>query len=71
MTKIVKGFGTINTVFFDVGGVLIKDFSKTNKWEEMLNDFEFTQDQRDTFKNLFFDYERSNRSVKEKFRSWF
>jgi hypothetical protein len=22
-------------VYFDVGGVLIKDFSKTNKWEEL------------------------------------
>jgi len=25
-------------IFFDVGGVLIKDFSKTKKWEEMLTD---------------------------------
>ena len=25
----------IKFVYFDVGGVLIKDFSKTNKWEEL------------------------------------
>lgn len=32
----------IKFVYFDVGGVLIKDFSKTDKWERMKKDLQIT-----------------------------
>lgn len=44
---------SIKTIFFDVGGVLIKDFSKTNKWEQMLDGLELTNEQRKVFEELF------------------
>lgn len=47
----------IKFVFFDVGGVLIKDFSKTNKWEEMLSDLPFNPKDQKSFGELFDEYE--------------
>lgn len=32
----------INFIYFDVGGVAILDFSKTNKWQEMMEDLHVT-----------------------------
>lgn len=34
----------IKFVYFDVGGVAILDFSGTNKWEELLNEFGITEE---------------------------
>ena len=34
----------IKLVYFDVGGVVIKDFSETNKWEELLASTEMSEE---------------------------
>lgn len=34
----------IKFVYFDVGGTVEKDFSATNKWSELLNEFQFTEE---------------------------
>lgn len=47
----------IKFVYFDVGGVVIKDFSKTNKWEEMLSDLRVSADIRQQFADSFDKYE--------------
>ena len=44
----------ISFIYFDVGGVLIKDFSKTNKWELMKRDLGI-RPERDIEVDLFFD----------------
>jgi FMN phosphatase YigB (HAD superfamily) len=36
-------------IYFDVGGVLVLDFSGTNKWEELKRDIGFTNDNDDDF----------------------
>lgn len=46
-----------NFIYFDVGGVVILDYSKTNKWEEMLNDLHIPDDKRTAFEELFDKYE--------------
>ena len=28
----------IKFIYFDVGGVLVRDFSKSNKWQELVNE---------------------------------
>jgi len=43
----------IEFIYFDVGGVAILDFSKTNKWDEMLKDLEVTDALRPQFDELF------------------
>jgi len=47
MTKDIK------FIYFDVGGVAILDFSKTNKWQEMLEDLKVTQSDKKDFDQLF------------------
>lgn len=47
----------IEFIYFDVGGVVILDYSKTNKWEEMLNDLRIPDDKRLAFEELFDEYE--------------
>lgn len=47
----------IKFIFFDVGGVALLDFSKTNKWQEMLADLGIKDDIRDDFSTLFERYE--------------
>lgn len=44
-------------IYFDVGGVAILDFSKTNKWDEMLNDLRVPKDKRSQFDALFNSHE--------------
>jgi len=39
----------IKFVYFDVGGVVIKDFSKSNSWMELQNEIGITQDQEGKF----------------------
>jgi HAD superfamily hydrolase (TIGR01509 family) len=34
----------IKFVYFDVGGVIIKDFSATNKWEKLLDEFKLDKE---------------------------
>lgn len=43
----------IKFVYFDVGGVAVKDFSKNNKWEKMLDDLGINQDKRQEFYKLY------------------
>jgi FMN phosphatase YigB (HAD superfamily) len=46
----------ISFVYFDVGGVAIKDFSASNKWEEMERDLGITQLTLSTFKKFWDDH---------------
>lgn len=39
----------ISFVYFDVGGVVIRDFSKTNKWEEMWKEMGVNEENKQTF----------------------
>lgn len=43
----------IKFIYFDVGGVAILDFSKTNKWQEMMADLGIKDQLRESFSNLF------------------
>ncbi len=43
----------IKFVYFDVGGVLIKDFSETDKFNKMLSDFGLNKEQESLFLKLF------------------
>lgn len=43
----------ISFVYFDVGGVVIKDFSGTNKWNEMMADLGICGNDVDVFKNFW------------------
>ena len=44
-------------VYFDVGGVLIKDFSQTNKWEEMKRGLGITPEMDREFESFWSEYE--------------
>ena len=43
----------INFIYFDVGGVALLDFSKTNKWDEMLSDLGVNESLKAQFSELF------------------
>lgn len=45
-------------IYFDIGGVAILDYSKTNKWNEMLNDLSVTEDLKSRFYELFDAHEK-------------
>jgi len=47
----------IKFVYFDVGGVVIKDFSGTNKWEELKSGMGIKPDQTKDFNEIFDKYE--------------
>jgi len=47
----------INFVYFDIGGVVIKDFSKTNKWEELRAGMGIKPEQAKGFNEIFDKYE--------------
>lgn len=47
----------IEFIYFDVGGVVILDFSKTNKWNQMLDDLSIPVEKRDSFEKLFDEFE--------------
>lgn len=46
----------IRFVYFDVGGVVIKDFSKTNKWDELVTALGISAKVRSEFNDLFNEY---------------
>lgn len=43
----------IKFIFFDIGGVALLDFSKTNKWDAMLEDVGITTELKPKFDQLF------------------
>jgi FMN phosphatase YigB (HAD superfamily) len=47
----------IKFVYFDVGGVVIRDFSGTNKWEELKSGMGIKPDQIKDFNEIFDKYE--------------
>jgi FMN phosphatase YigB (HAD superfamily) len=47
----------IKFVYFDVGGVVIRDFSGTNKWEELKTGMGIKPDQTESFNEIFDKYE--------------
>lgn len=47
----------IKFIYFDVGGVVIKDFSKTNKWDQMLSDLNISGSKKEQFEKLFTPFE--------------
>lgn len=46
----------IKFIYFDVGGVLMLDYSKTNKWNEMISDLGIEANRREAFGKMFKDY---------------
>lgn len=48
---------TIKFIYFDVGGVVIKDFSGTNKWNELKNGMGIKPNQEGEFDEIFDKYE--------------
>lgn len=48
---------SISFIYFDVGGVLALDFSKNNKWKQMLEDLGVSGQKRTRFEQLFDKYE--------------
>lgn len=47
----------IKFIYFDVGGVVIFDYSKTNKWDEMLKDLGVSEEMEPSFSQLFDEHE--------------
>lgn len=43
----------ISFIYFDVGGVAVADFSKSDKWEKMLDDLKVQKKDRGKFNQLF------------------
>jgi FMN phosphatase YigB (HAD superfamily) len=48
---------TTKYIFFDIGGVVVLDYSKTNKWNEMLSDLWMNDNQKRIFEETFREYE--------------
>jgi FMN phosphatase YigB (HAD superfamily) len=58
----------INFIYFDVGGVLVKDFSATNKWDLMTNEWGIDKDKKTELHELFNKFEEEvavGRSVED------
>ncbi len=47
----------IKFIYFDIGGVAILDFSKTNKWHELASALGVSESDIDKFNNLFAEFE--------------
>lgn len=47
----------IKFIYFDVGGVVIKDFSGTNKWNELKQNLGLKPEQYEEFETFFDEYE--------------
>lgn len=47
----------IKFIYFDVGGVLVKDFSTTNKWDLMISEWEISEDNKSELHELFKKFE--------------
>ena len=48
----------IKFVYFDVGGVVIRDFNKTDKWNQMKHDIGITKSNEKAFTKIWNEYER-------------
>lgn len=48
----------ISFVYFDVGGVIVKDFSDSNKWSTMLHDMGFKPDDIPAFDKIYDEFEK-------------
>ncbi len=46
----------ISFVYFDVGGVVIRDFSARDEWEKMRRDMEIQDTEAESFRNIFKKY---------------
>lgn len=57
MKRLDKKNREIKFIYFDVGGVAILDFSKTNKWKELTSALGVTEANRKEFDKLFDEYE--------------
>lgn len=58
----------IKFVYFDIGGVLVKDFSATNKWDLMTDEWGIDQDKKTELNELFDKFEEEvavGRSVED------
>ncbi len=44
-------------IYFEIGGVVVLDFSKTNKWKQMLEDLKIPDSRRTAFHELFLKHE--------------
>lgn len=47
----------IKFIYFDVGGVLIRDFNKSNKWQELINEIGISKENEDNFLKFWKKYE--------------
>jgi len=48
----------IKFVYFDIGGVMVEDFSNTNKWDQMISSWGIVEkDKKELLNNLFGDFE--------------
>lgn len=47
----------IEFIYFDVGGVVVFDFSKTNKWQELIDRVTFSAADAEKLKSFFHQYE--------------
>ena len=48
----------IKFVYFDVGGVLIRDFSKSNKWNDLAREIGILEEKEKDFLNFWKSYEQ-------------
>jgi epoxide hydrolase-like predicted phosphatase len=48
----------INFIYFDLGGVVILDFSKTNKWQELFEAIGIDEEHLGEFRKFFHEYEQ-------------
>jgi hypothetical protein len=56
----------IKFIYFDVGGVVIKDFSENNKWEDLKRELGIPPDRGQEFEdiyNLYQDEINTNREI--------
>lgn len=52
-------------IYFDVGGVVIKDFSGTNKWEELKVELGIPKDKDQEFEDIYDFYEDEINTIRE------
>lgn len=58
----------IKFIYFDIGGVLVKDFSASNKWDQMTDKWGIPKDKKKMFDELYDEFEKEvcvGRSVEE------
>lgn len=55
----------IKFIYFDVGGVTIKDFSGTNKWEELRSELGISKEHDQEFEDIYDLYEDEINTVRE------